>query len=976
MVSPAEPLVARDAELERLDGLLDGVSAGVPRIAALIGEPGIGKTRLLSELARRADSRGYVVLEGRSLEFERDLPFSVFVDACDEYLAALDGHAVARIAGEGLAELTGIFPSLESLALPGTESRLVDERYRAHRAVRQLCEGLAMRRPLLLALDDVQWADEASIELLAHLVRRPPAAGVVVALAYRSGRLPVRLAEAVELAAREHRLDQFELRPLNRAEAAVLLERVDPAVREALIRESGGNPFYLQQLARAPAGARAADHAAPLTLGGDLDLPDAVAESIGRQLGALSELTRTLLQAAAVSGDPFEPDVASEIAGESEQQALDAIDEGVALGLVRATEIPRRFAFRHPIVRRALYELASPGWRLGAHARAAAALAARGAPLPERAHHVEHAARRGDAEAVGLLREAGRMLEARAPAAAARWFAAALRLLPGHGAGAEVRVELLMSVAQALAATGRLVQSRATLLELLELLPEEGEPRRARVTAACAGLEHMLGHHDDAHRRLLAALERLPDQASPEGVALMIELAVDAFYVVDYERMREWGSRALEAAVAVGDSPLSASAEAVAGWGCVVAGDAENAGRHCAATAMRVFELSDEQVAQRIDALNHLGWAEHFIGRFHESLANFDRGLAVSHSTAQGQFLLQLREGRANNLAAMGRLSEAMAATEESIEAARLSGTTQALSWMLGGMCLWATYAGDLDAARRAGEESMELIGRLDRNALTVVSTLDYAAYLVEAGEPGRAIELAVASARGPELPLDAPAWTPFHYEILTRAALAAGSQRDAELFAARAGEVAARLGWPVAMSQAQRARAVALLGAGELTAAAGAALEAAALADGTGARLDEARARLLAGRALAAAGEPGRAQAELRSSERMLHECGALRWRDEAGRELRKLGARVERRRRGGQTAEKGVASLSDREREVAELVRDRKTNPEIAGELYLSKKTVETHLRNIFRKLDAASRVDVARAMEREAGSERPRR
>jgi DNA-binding CsgD family transcriptional regulator len=253
------------------------------------------------------------------------------------------------------------------------------------------------------------------------------------------------------------------------------------------------------------------------------------------------------------------------------------------------------------------------------------------------------------------------------------------------------------------------------------------------------------------------------------------------------------------------------------------------------------------------------------------------------------------------------------------------------------------------------------------------MSTFDFAAYLLEAGEPVRAIELALDAASGPTLPLDVPAWMPVHFEILTRAALAAGSQPDAEVFAARAGEIADRLGWAVARSHAQHARAVALLGAGELSPAAEAALGAAALANGTGARVEEARARLLAGRALAAAGEPVRAQTELRRAERALHECGALRWRDEAGRELRRLGARVERRRRGGQTAEKGVASLTDREREIAELVRDRKTNPEIAGELFLSKKTIETHLRNIFRKLDASSRVEVARAIEREHGSRR---
>src|SRR5919108_2524833 len=316
MATAAEPLDGRDVELERLDGVLAALAAGSPRVVALAGEPGIGKTRLLSELAARADAQGCLALEGRGLEFERELPFSLFVDACDEYMASLDAPTVQRLAGEGLAELAGILPSLQSLAPAVTEARLVDERYRAHRAVRQLCDGLAARRPLLLAFDDVQWADEASVELLAHLVRRPPAGRVTLALAHRAGQLPPRLVEAIDIATLEQRLDRIELRTLSRAEAAHLLEGVDPPAREALFRASGGNPFYLQQLARAPTAEREGDQvaAAGVRPGDDPDVPPAVAQAIARELGALPEDTRTLLEAAAVSGDPFEPDVAAEIA--------------------------------------------------------------------------------------------------------------------------------------------------------------------------------------------------------------------------------------------------------------------------------------------------------------------------------------------------------------------------------------------------------------------------------------------------------------------------------------------------------------------------------------------------------------------------------------------------------------------------------------------------------------------------------------
>ena len=154
----------------------------------------------------------------------------------------------------------------------------------------------------------------------------------------------------------------------------------------------------------------------------------------------------------------------------------------------------------------------------------------------------------------------------------------------------------------------------------------------------------------------------------------------------------------------------------------------------------------------------------------------------------------------------------------------------------------------------------------------------------------------------------------------------------------------------------------------GQVDAAGELALTSAALADAAGAPVEAARSRVLAGRALAAAGERDRAVELLRGAEHELDARGALRDRGEARRQMRQLGARTEPRGPSG-AAGGGLDSLSRREREVAVLVTERKTNKEVAAELFLSEKTVETHLRNIFAKLGAASRVDVARAVERSA-------
>ena len=138
-------------------------------------------------------------------------------------------------------------------------------------------------------------------------------------------------------------------------------------------------------------------------------MPPAVVAALTGELGLLSTPTRTLLGGAAVAGDPFEPELAAVAAGVSEESAVLALDELLTLELVRPTDVPRRFRFRHPLVRRAVYETAPGGWLLGAHERCATALGgARRFGPPARAHHVEHAARHGDAAALAVLLEADR----------------------------------------------------------------------------------------------------------------------------------------------------------------------------------------------------------------------------------------------------------------------------------------------------------------------------------------------------------------------------------------------------------------------------------------------------------------------------------------------------------------------------------------------------------------------------------------
>src|ERR1700755_105151 len=170
----AQPLVGRDRELEVLGQLLEETCAHNSRFVFVTGEPGIGKTCLLLELIREAERRGCLALRGSAAEFERELPFGLVVDAFDEYLESLDPREFNRLSPEDLRELAGVSPPLSSLNPGSDQPTTAAERFRAHRAVRDLMERLAARQPLVVILDDLHWADGASLELTSYLVRHPP----------------------------------------------------------------------------------------------------------------------------------------------------------------------------------------------------------------------------------------------------------------------------------------------------------------------------------------------------------------------------------------------------------------------------------------------------------------------------------------------------------------------------------------------------------------------------------------------------------------------------------------------------------------------------------------------------------------------------------------------------------------------------------------------------------------------------------
>ena len=946
--------VGRELELAALDGVLERLEDGEGGALLVSGEAGIGKSRLLVEAGRRAAARGARVFEGQAGELERDFPFGVFVDALDPYLASLDASAFRTLSDDQRRLLALVFPALAGAQPEG--AILAEERFRCYRAVGELLGVLAASRPLVLVLDDLQWADVASLELVDHLLRRTPDRPLLLLLAHRAGFAPGALLRVS---------DRLELRPFSRKDADVLLgDGLPPEVRTRVYRASGGNPFYLEHLAIAEsrgAGPRVQIEDEVL----DLEVPAPVREALARELAELGEQTRRVLQGAAVAGDPFTPELAAEIAEDERWQVLAALDRAIAVGLIATTETPVLFRFRHPIVRRAVYASAGEAWRVGAHARAASLLARRGSAPLTRAHHVERSSVRGDEEAVAVLTAAARAAATVAPATAARWFQAALRLLPEGGDGGR-RLELLGPLAAALGSAGQLEESRGVLVEILGALPAELVAARVRLIGFVALIDRLLGRSGDARELLERASQVVSEGDTVEAAALELERGADRFFVGDWTAMRAHAERAFTIAAGDGGEGLRASTAGLLGLAEYSVGRVK-AARERRADALALLDApgSDER-GLRLDALDWLGWLELSVEEYDAARQHFIRGLEIGRRSARGQLLTTMSFGLLLACALGGRLAQALEVSDATLELGHMSGPEQVLAWAHGLRTVVDLRSGDVACALHHGEQARLLGAGVDANPFSAVHGGWFGEALIEAGQPVRGRAQILSALGGDELPAVEAAYRPYFYDVLTGAEAALGRREQAARWAHAARATAAGLGLPGRDGAALHAAALA-----EPDPEAGAKLALRATAKLALAHpIEAARARALAGHHLGAAGNTKRALLELHQATDELTALGARHYAAQAMRERRHLGERLPR---GGRraSAETGVASLSDREHEVARLVRDRLTNRQIAERLVLSEKTVERHLSRIFGKLGARSRVEVARTLESEAPS-----
>jgi DNA-binding CsgD family transcriptional regulator len=686
-----------------------------------------------------------------------------------------------------------------------------------------------------------------------------------------------------------------------------------------------------------------------------------VGAAIRQELEALAPLVRTVLQAAAVLGEPFEPDLVAVTAKVAEGGALEALDELLEQDLIRAAEAPRSFRFRHPIVRRAVYELAGPGWTLAAHGRAAAALEAHGAGATTFAHHVEHSAQVGDEAAIAVLTRAGEEAAPRAPSSAAGWFGAALRLIPERSDNLQRRLGLLAQRAAALGSAGDVEDNRETLRAFLRLSPRDASPLRLKAAVQAAMLDELLGRNDEARKLLLDELAALPEQDSPGAAELKRVLAFTYVLDADWDAVSEWARASLSAGcegmVEVGARSALALAEQSLR-------DIDGANRSVSEAAELFDGLADDEVAHEAGITSWLGWAEVYTERFDAAVRHLRRATAISRASGQRIVTVGLLVPQGQALAFKGRIEELAEVAESAVEAALMTASNLFVSWAMTLKCALEVRRGDLYAAVRFGERALS-VGASTGSPLARTARGALAEALLEIGEPERCREQLVGPDGQPDLP-SFSIYGPLWYELLTRAELMLERPDRAAELAERAAELAERLGLRIPLAQALRAEALVSLERGEAGEAAAGALASVRAAEEPGAVVEAARSRILAGRALAVAGEHDRAVGQLQLAHEQLFACGAFRYCDEAARELRKLG-RVVRRAGGGGLDDSPLAGLTRRELEVIEFVAAGKTNREIASELFLSARTVDRHVSRIFEKLGVNSRAAAASQFER---------
>ncbi|MFL5842524.1 MAG: AAA family ATPase [Thermoleophilaceae bacterium] len=920
---PAPGLRGRRSECEALDRLVASVRAGQSQVLVLRGETGVGKTALLEYLVERAS--GCSIARAAGVESEMELAFAGLQHLCGPML-----NGIGRLPGPQGDALGTAF---------GLRGGDPPDRFVVGLAVLGLLSDVAQERPLVCIVDDAQWLDRASAQALAFAARRLVAESVAVVFAVRE---PAKERDLTGL-------PELGVQGLVDTDARALLESVIPGplderVRDRIVAETGGNPLALLELPRG---------LTPAELAGGFGLPDASAlsgcieESFRRRLTALPPATRRLLLIAAAEpvGDPVPVWRAAERLGVAGEAAPAA-----GAGLV---EFGGRVRFRHPLVRSAVYRVASPEERQSVHRALAEATDPHLDP-DRRAWHRAHGTPALDEDvAAELERSAGRAQARGGLAAAAAFLQRAAELTPEPAR----RAQRALAAAQINHQAG----APAAALELLAMTQAGplDDLERARADLLRAQITFAVDRGRDAPPLLLAAAKRL----EPLDAALARETYLDAFSAALFADRLGHGSGVREVAQAVLAAPWRGSSRQPRG-ACdllldgvaVLTAQGYAAAAPTLKRALRAFR--DEPMSEE-EALRWL-WLACRMARALGDDASWDEltdrqvqlarragALSLLPIALTERFSVQLFAG---NLAAARLLvAEADAVIEATGSHIRPYGAIALARWQgREAEALALIDASRQDVMRRG--EGLWLIA-IDWTSAALFNGLGRYEDALAAAERAAGDPPGPAAAPGKRTTPD----TSLGLAELIEAAIRSGNTERAAGALERLAEIARASGTDWALGTEARSRA--LLSQDET--AERLYREAIERLGRTCIRVALARAHLLYGEWLRRENRRADARRHLRTAYGMFIGMGADAFAERARRELLATGETV--RKRTLETRD----DLTAQEEQIARLAADGHTNPEIGAQLFISPRTVEWHLRKVFTKLGVSSRKELRAAL-----------
>src|SRR5579884_964224 len=898
-------LLGRERERQAIEQLLDEARAGNSRVLVVRGEAGIGKSALLEAAAELA--QGMRVLRARGIAAETQIPFAGLFELLRPALACLDAVTPRQAA------------ALESaLALRPAQA---EDRFAVGAATLSLLAAYADEQPAVVLVDDVQWLDGSSADALVFAVRRLLAEPIGVLLAVREG----------EPSALDHAgLPSLTLTGLDAEAAAALLGDASPQVAERLHRETGGNPLALLELARGRLPEVVPDAPVPVVT--------SVARAYVERAEALPERTREALVLAAASARGDLALLAR--AGAQLGVSVADLDPAEEAGLVAVLD--DCVEFRHPLARSAIYGAASRERRRAAHRALARELP--DAESDRRAWHLALAAAGlDDTASSALAQAAARARDRSAYEVASYAFARSSRLAVDDG-----RRGALLHEAAAAAWLGGL-GDRAVMLA-----DESGPLVTGSLSVANEHLRGRIALRRGPLGDAVTLLLRASEHADLEEAAVMVaEAAEGAFYAADGELILECGARARALAVDGRAGRASFFTAVAGGMADVVAGDGERG----AAAIRSATQVLQGSVELRSDP-TLLVWAAVgplFLRARDAAHEVVDGALAAARARSALGVLPHLLMHVAIQHAATDRWAEAHTELDEAIRLAREGGQEVVLAGSLSRLAWLEARMGRDDDCRAHAEEALALARARDARLCEIWALAALGELELVRGRLDEALarleELRATVERRQIADADlSPAAE--QTEVLLRLGRRDEAVAAAESFAA----AAAAKGQPWALARAARARAL-VAGEDELESRLE---EALSLHAQTADVFERARTQLAYGERLRRGGQRVRARELLRAAVEAFDELAAAPWADLASRELAATGETARRRAAGG------LDELTPQELQISMLLAGGQTTREAAAALFLSPKTIEYHLRNVYRKLAIHSRDELRGALE----------